>query len=88
MGRPMIDITGRTFHSLKVLGYSHTDDKRKTYWKCECLLCGRTVTVRKDNLIYAYSEMRSCGCDSSEKKRIYAYQRKNTDTGRFEKRGA
>lgn len=88
MGRPMIDITGMTYHSLKVLGYSHTDDNRKTYWRCECLLCGKIVTVRKDNLIYTYSQNRSCGCDSSDKKRLYAYQRKNTETGLFEKKGA
>lgn len=83
MGRAIIDITGRTYHSLKVVGYSHTDDKRKTYWKCECLLCGNVVTVRKDNFAYPYSEKHSCGCDNTEKKRQYAYQRKDAETGRF-----
>ena len=33
---------------------------RKTRWDCECLLCGRTATVRVDHLRSGHTT--SCGC--------------------------
>lgn len=57
-----VDLTGKRFNRLVVLGYSHTD-KKTAYWTCKCD-CGKTATVRgkalKDN------NTKSCGCLKNE----------------------
>ena len=83
MAQKMIDITGNTYNFLKVLGFSHMGGRRRSYWKCECLLCGKIVTLRKDGFAYSYSQTKSCGCWYADKNRINGY--KNKVTGRFEK---
>lgn len=53
-----VDITGWTFGSLTVSGYSHYK-KGHAYWKCVCE-CGKTTTVARTNLTHRYHQ--SCGC--------------------------
>ena len=37
------------------------DSKRKRkYWKCKCLRCGKTFTAREDTI--KRGEQKSCGC--------------------------
>lgn len=62
------DLTGRIFENLKVVGQA--DDyvvpegrknagKHERMWKCECLLCGDTVTTRERSLKTGH--IKSCG---------------------------
>lgn len=83
MSRKTIDITGNTYNFLKVLEFSHIANRRRSYWKCECLLCGKIVILRKDYFAYPYSPNKSCGCWHKDKDRIN--KSKNKANGRFEK---
>lgn len=85
MTRGLIDITGNTYGFLKVLGFSHIGKRRRSYWNCECLRCGKIVTIRKDSFAYSYSKVKSCGCWHPEESRIRANKNRNKKTGRFEK---
>ena len=57
-----IDITGNDYHFLHVLGFSHIDERRKSYWTCKCNRCGQIVVLRRDHFVYKYSKQKSCGC--------------------------
>ena len=55
-----IDLTGKRFGKLVVIErakgvFNHA------YWKCQCD-CGNIVILRKDDFIYPYSHIKSCGC--------------------------
>lgn len=65
MHERVIDITGKRFGRLTVLGFSHMTGKR-SYWTCRCE-CGKIVTLRKDHFAYSYSRVKSCGCLHREK---------------------
>ena len=54
----MIDITGKKFGKLTVLGYSH-NKRGQSYWTCECE-CGNKKIVRAGHLFSG--GVRSCGC--------------------------
>lgn len=54
-----IDLTGKTFGWLKVLGYSHTE-KNRAYWKCICEVCGKEPTL--SSLVLRSGSNVSCGC--------------------------
>lgn len=58
----LIDITGEEYNYIRVLGFSHMGGKRRSYWKCKCLLCGKEFVARKDSFVYPYSKVKSCGC--------------------------
>ena len=87
-GRKLVDITGNTYNFLKVIGFSHIDENRRSYWVCECTRCGKVVILRKDAFAYHYIDTKSCGCWQPEAKAMYANERKNKLTGRFEKQPA
>jgi hypothetical protein len=63
--RTKVDITGKIFNRLKVIDYSHTDKRSKSYWKCVCE-CGNEVIVRSDSL--TSGNTKACGCLSKELK--------------------
>lgn len=44
MGRPIIDLTGKTFGDWTVLGLSHRTESRAIYWLCRCA-CGAEMPV-------------------------------------------
>ena len=48
-----------------MLGLDHIkyrpNGKGRTYWRCRCD-CGNETIVRKDQFIYPYSHIKSCGC--------------------------
>lgn len=79
-GRKLIDITGNRYNYLTVLGFSHTDARRRTYWTCKCD-CGNIVVLRKDAFAYSYSQTKSCGCWHKEEssKRMTEYNKKDRD---------
>lgn len=62
MGQRLIDISGDQYGFLKVISFSHMGGRRRSYWKCKCLRCGKEVVLRKDNFAYPYSKVKSCGC--------------------------
>jgi len=85
MAQELIDITGNTYGYLKVLKFSHIGNRRRSYWDCECLKCGKIVTLRKDAFVYSYSKVKSCGCWHIEESKQRAKVSKNKTTGKFEK---
>lgn len=84
-GQELIDITGNTYNFLKVIGFSHIGNRRRSYWKCECLRCGKIVTLRKDSFAYSHSKVKSCGCWHIEESKQRAKTNRNKNTGKFEK---
>lgn len=81
----LINISGNTYGFLKVISYSHTANRGRTYWNCKCMRCGKVVTLRKDHFIYPYSHVKSCGCWKPEEASIRGKKCRNKVTGRFEK---
>ena len=74
MAAKRIDLTGKTFGKLTVLGYSHSN--RYAYWKCKCE-CGKETTVRSSHLLLG--AVKTCGCSWQEngKKTIIHAQKAN-----------
>lgn len=85
MAQQLIDITGNKYNFLEVVGFSHIGERRRSYWKCKCLRCGKIVTLRKDMFAYPYSKVKSCGCWHIEESSIRAKKYKDQKTGKFEK---
>ena len=84
MAQGLIDIVGNQYGFLKVVRFSHMDNRRRSIWVCECLRCGKHVTLRKDHFAYAHSKVKSCGCWHIEESRIRARNSYNKITGKFE----
>lgn len=81
----LIDISGNVYGYLKVIRFSHMGNRRRSYWECECLRCGKIVTLRKDSFVYSYSKVKSCGCWHPEESRIRANKCKDKVNGKFTK---
>ena len=71
-------MTGNVYGTLKVLGFDkdkYEEDKEKfkkgelsrvrRYYVCECMKCGRRLSVRGENLVSGNTK--GCGCDKFEK---------------------
>lgn len=58
----MLDLTGKRFERLKVLGV-YKKDKHHVYWRCKCD-CGKEKIVRNQHLVGG--KIRSCGCLARE----------------------
>ena len=54
-----LDITGQVFGNLKAISKAESCNG-KTYWLCECLLCGNQKEIQTSHLISGASE--ACGC--------------------------
>lgn len=61
--RRLIDLTGKKFHKLTVLSFSHFGNRRKAYWNCICE-CGNLTISRGDGLKSGHAK--SCGCQKLE----------------------
>ena len=85
MAQELINITGNEYGFLRVKRFSHIGNRRRSYWECECLRCGKIVILRKDQFAYPYSKVKSCGCWHIEESSIRAKKSQNKTTGRFEK---
>lgn len=55
----VIDLTGRKYGRLTVLGFDHKNSKRVYFWKCRCE-CGKDVVIAGYNL--KSGNTKSCGC--------------------------
>ena len=53
-----VDITNHKFGNLIALQYSHTN--KVEYWDFKCLLCEKTFTTRKPDVVRG--KTKSCGC--------------------------
>lgn len=58
MKNQLIDLTGRRFNHLTVIGRADNDKWGKAQWKCVCD-CGNECVVMRSNL----KHQKSCGCD-------------------------
>ena len=58
MGK-FIDLTGQKFGRLTVIGFSHSNKHRMSYWLCECE-CGNTKTINSSSL--KCGSIKSCRC--------------------------
>ncbi len=54
-----LDLTGRRFTRLTVVGFSHLDKYRSSYWDCKCD-CGTVRKVQRGHLFSGATK--SCGC--------------------------
>lgn len=79
MAQKIIDITGNVYNKLTVLGFDHIGERRRSYWKCQCE-CGNIKILRKDEFIYPYSKIKSCGCWHREESRK---RLKDEKTGKY-----
>ena len=66
-------IIGRYFGYLKVLSYSHSEEKpnkrgKKTFWRCSCDICGNESVLEQGNIVSGNSV--SCGCRRGIQQRI------------------
>ena len=60
MGK-FINLTGQKFGKLIVKFFSHTDNRKQSYWTCECD-CGNKTTVRGSELKNGtYISCKECG---------------------------
>lgn len=75
----LIDISGKKYHKLTVLRFSHIGNRRRSYWECQCD-CGKVVTLRKDSFAYSYSQVKSCGCWRREES---SKRKKDSKTGKY-----
>ena len=87
MAQELIDISGNEYGFLRVIRFSHIGNRRRSYWECECLRCGKTVILRKDYFAYSHSKVKSCGCWHIEESKQRAKVSKNKINGKFEKVG-
>lgn len=83
MAQELIDITGNEYNFLRVVKFSHIGERRRSYWECKCLRCGKHIVLRKDDFIYSYSRVKSCGCWHIEESKQRAKVIKNKTSGRF-----
>lgn len=74
MGRPYIDLNGKRFGRLTVVGISdeaNSSDKHKQ-WVCRCD-CGSVFAVSSNNLIRGITK--SCGCLLRSRKKVNEFYR-------------
>lgn len=60
-----LDIVGKTFHRLTVVGFSHilksASGRSYSMWNCRCV-CGKTITAKGQLLARRSDGVKSCGC--------------------------
>ena len=65
---PRMTLLGKTFGSLTVLQYSHTNNAGNAFWKCQCL-CGNISIVKAKYL--NNGDTKSCGCLKKQHSDLY-----------------
>lgn len=62
------DLSGLTFGFLRVIkrteNYIRPNGKSETQYTCKCEACGKTVVVRRKNLVTGHTK--TCGCKGKE----------------------
>ena len=59
-----MDLTGQTFHNLRVLR-KHPEKGHNSKWVCLCLVCGNETIKPRPNLVSGL--LKDCGCQKSAK---------------------
>lgn len=54
------DVIG--FLKLIEVVYKCDENRKRKYWRCECLRCGNKCLVREDNIKDKKVKNKSCGC--------------------------
>lgn len=71
-----VDLTGKRFGRLVVVGIVKRDSNGRAYWNCKCD-CGNEVVVRHDSLQCGHAK--SCGCFKiGETSACYKHGKRNT----------
>jgi hypothetical protein len=77
MGNRLLDLTGRTFERLSVLGRAekpaHIEGFHTSWWRCKCV-CGKEKVIAAVSL--KTGNTRSCGCLHAESMRAYYARRR------------
>jgi len=60
-----MDLTGKRFGNLVVIGRTKGRDKQRVYWRCKCD-CGNETIVQGGHLRYKHTK--SCGCQSAKRR--------------------
>lgn len=84
---PIIDLTGKKYHRLTVIGFAFTRKKHR-YWSCRCK-CGEEVIVDGGNLKSGHTQ--SCGCWNQEmtiKRNISNTKHGSCDSSEYQTWGA
>lgn len=68
-----IDLTGKRFGRLIVIGFSHRDQHKNKLWYCRCD-CGNESIVRGGNLVSGGST--SCGCYRRERRTKHGHSKR------------
>lgn len=79
MGRLLIDLTGKKYGYLTVLGLDKEKSTNIKYWKCQCD-CGKIKSIQGSHLKNGTST--SCGCHRADKINIYNSNRLINLTGK------
>jgi hypothetical protein len=59
--RKIKDLTGMKFGKLTVLEFSHLDEKKRSYWLCECDCEEHNKKIVKGKYLFN-GDTKSCGC--------------------------
>lgn len=70
----MIDLTGKIFNRLTILGLSNKRNKAGLYWICKCS-CGNIKHINGNSMIQG--SIKSCGCLHKEVAKITVVKRNN-----------
>lgn len=83
MGRPVVDLLGKRFGRLTVVGRGESTKDKKAVWVCKCD-CGNTKAVPASSLKSGHT--RSCGCLFYDSRKIVAEKQKG-EKSHFYKHG-
>ncbi len=67
MGRKSLDLVGKKYGRLTVIGYVSKNQHGKTVWKCQCD-CGNTAVIVGTHLTSGHTQ--SCGCYNADSSRV------------------
>ena len=64
-----LDISGKTFHNIKVLEFSGISERGASTWRCKCLRCGREFTEVGHKITNPNRPKKDCGCSFLDKRK-------------------
>lgn len=63
------DLTGMIINDIKVIEKEDKEkwvDPKNSHWKCKCLVCGETRTIRRNNLLSGHTSSKCRGIKNEE----------------------
>ena len=64
-----LDISGKTFHNIKVLEFAGISERGASLWRCSCLRCGREFTEIGHKITNKNRPKKDCGCSFMDKRK-------------------